>query len=106
MTRQLAKGTVRPPGILGMHAGEGSFHVKVGFLTLDCPYFAAKLNANFPDNGPRHGLPTIQGAVMLADAANGAPLASWIPSRSRHCARRRPARWQRSTLRETRAQPR
>ena len=22
------------------------------------PYFAAKTNANFPDNGPRHGLPT------------------------------------------------
>jgi ornithine cyclodeaminase/alanine dehydrogenase-like protein (mu-crystallin family) len=73
--RQLALGTVPPPGILGMHAGEGSFHVKAGFLTLDRPYFAAKLNANFPQNGARHGLPTIQGAVILSDAANGAPLA-------------------------------
>jgi len=73
--RRLAEGRVPPPGILGMHAGEGSFHVKAGFLTLDRPYFAAKLNANFPQNGPRHGLPTIQGAVILSDAANGTPLA-------------------------------
>ena len=73
--RQLGEGKVPPPGILGMHGGDGSFHVKAGFLTLDRPYFAAKLNANFPQNGPRHGLPTIQGAVILADAANGVPLA-------------------------------
>jgi alanine dehydrogenase len=73
--RQLAEGKVPPPGILGMHAGDGSFHVKAGFLTLERPYFAAKLNANFPANGSRHGLPTIQGAVILCDAANGVPLA-------------------------------
>jgi len=58
-----------------MHAGDGSFHVKAGFLTLDRPYFAAKLNANFPQNGARHALPTIQGVVILSDAANGVPLA-------------------------------
>jgi ornithine cyclodeaminase/alanine dehydrogenase-like protein (mu-crystallin family) len=73
--RRLAEGGMPPPGILGMHAVDGSFHVKAGFLTLDRPYFAAKLNANFPQNGARHGLPTIQGAVILSDAANGAPLA-------------------------------
>jgi alanine dehydrogenase len=73
--RKLAQGTVPLPGILGMHAGDGSFHVKAGFLTLDRPYFAAKLNANFPQNGARHALPTIQGAVILSDAANGVPLA-------------------------------
>ena len=73
--RLLAEGKVPPPGILGMQAGEGSFHVKAGFLTLDRPYFAAKLNANFPGNGARHGLPTIQGALLLSDASNGAPLA-------------------------------
>jgi len=33
------------------------------------------LNANFPQNGKRHGLPTIQGVVILCDAANGVPLA-------------------------------
>ena len=73
--RQLGEGKVPPPGILGMHGGDGSFHVKAGFLTADRSYFAAKLNANFPQNGPRHGLPTIQGAVILSDADNGKPLA-------------------------------
>ena len=73
--RQLADGRAPPPGILGMHAGDGSFHVKAGFLEDDRPYFAAKLNANFPQNAARHGLPTIQGAVILSDAGNGAPLA-------------------------------
>jgi ornithine cyclodeaminase/alanine dehydrogenase-like protein (mu-crystallin family) len=73
--RRLAHGEVPPPAILGMHGGDGSFHVKAGFLTLDRPYFAAKLNANFPQNGAKHGLPTIQGAVLLLDASNGAPLA-------------------------------
>lgn len=73
--RQHALGKSPPPGILGMHAEEGTFHVKAGLLTADRPYFAAKLNANFPDNGPRHGLPTIQGVVVLFDATNGAPLA-------------------------------
>jgi alanine dehydrogenase len=73
--QRLAESTVPAPGILGMHGGEGSFHVKAGFLTLDRAYFAAKLNANFPSNPARYGLPTIQGAVILFDAANGVPLA-------------------------------
>jgi ornithine cyclodeaminase/alanine dehydrogenase-like protein (mu-crystallin family) len=66
---------VPAPGILGLHDGDGSFHVKAGFLTVEGkPYFAAKLNANFPGN-PKRGLPTIQGAVILSDAADGTPLA-------------------------------
>ena len=72
--RQLAQGGVPAPGILGLHAGEGSFHVKAGLLNADRPYFAAKVNANFPGN-PRLGLPTIQGVVYLCDASNGVPLA-------------------------------
>ena len=73
--RQHALGKLPAPGILGMQAGEGSFHVKAALLTVDRPYFAAKLNANFPQNPSRHGLPTIQGVVLLSDAADGAPLA-------------------------------
>src|SRR5690349_13661098 len=69
--RQLGEGKVPPPAILAVHAAEGSFHVKAGGLSLDRPYFAAKLNANFPGNGARHGLPTIQGVVILSDASNG-----------------------------------
>ena len=73
--RQHALGNVPEPGILGMHEGAGSFHVKAGFLRVDDkPYFAAKLNANFPAN-PARGLPTIQGVVLLSDAENGSPLA-------------------------------
>jgi alanine dehydrogenase len=67
--RDHALGKVPAPGILGMHAAKGGFHVKAGFLGK---YFAAKVNANFPGNTE---LPTIQGAVILFDAANGRPLA-------------------------------
>ena len=67
--RDHALGKVPAPGILGMHAAKGGFHVKAGFLGQ---YFAAKVNANFPGN---MDLPTIQGAVILFDAANGRPLA-------------------------------
>ena len=53
--RALALGQVPAPGILGMHGDGGSFHVKAAFLAADRPYFAAKLNANFPGHGA-HGL--------------------------------------------------
>lgn len=73
--RQHALGQTPSPGILGMHVPNGSFHIKAASLTLDRHYFAAKLNANFPQNGPRYDLPTIQGVVALCDAGNGLPLA-------------------------------
>ena len=73
--RQHALGNAPAPGILGMHTQDGGFHIKAAFLTLDQPYFAAKANANFPQNGARYGLPTIQGVVVLCDAAKGLPLA-------------------------------
>src|SRR5262249_18733112 len=53
----------------------GGFHIKAALLTLDQPYFAAKTNGNFPHNGARHGLPTIQGVVVLCEADKGVPLA-------------------------------
>jgi alanine dehydrogenase len=61
--------------ILGLHARDGSFHVKAGLLMGDEPYFAAKINANFPHNREHFGLPTIQGLVILHDGVNGSPLA-------------------------------
>jgi ornithine cyclodeaminase/alanine dehydrogenase-like protein (mu-crystallin family) len=73
--RQHTLGNLPAPGILGLHGAEGSFHVKAAFINADRPYFAAKLNANFPHNGARHGLPTIQGVVILCDATSGVPLA-------------------------------
>ena len=72
---QHALGKAPPPGILSLHAEDGGFHIKAALLTLDRPYFAAKTNANFPHNGRRHGLPTIQGVVVLCEAVTGQPLA-------------------------------
>ena len=69
------QGRAVAPGILGMHATHGGFHIKAGFLDVGRPYFAAKLNANFPENPSRFRMPTIQGAVVLCDADNGFPLA-------------------------------
>jgi ornithine cyclodeaminase/alanine dehydrogenase len=70
-----AEGKAPPPGILGIHARDGGFHIKAGTLELNRPYFAAKTNANFPENMKRFGLPTIQGVIVLCDAENGYPLA-------------------------------
>ena len=69
------EGTTAPPGILGVHAADGGFHIKAGLLDLGRSYFAAKINANFPENPQRRGLPTIQGLVVLCDGENGSPLA-------------------------------
>ena len=61
-------------GVLAVHVPGGGFHIKAGTLRLSRPYFAAKTNANFPNNAV-HGLPTIQGLILLADAEVGTPLA-------------------------------
>ena len=72
--RQHATGRVPPPGVLGIRAAGGGFHIKAGMLELGRRYFAAKLNGNFAGNAER-GLPRIQGVVVLADAEDGSPLA-------------------------------
>lgn len=69
------EGKTQPPGILGVHAHDGGFHIKAGLLELDRSFFAAKINANFPQNAKRFELPLIQGAIFLANAQNGYPLA-------------------------------
>jgi ornithine cyclodeaminase/alanine dehydrogenase-like protein (mu-crystallin family) len=70
-----AEGRSLPPGVLGVHAPHGGFHIKAAGLALDRLYFAAKTNGNFPDNPKRHGLPAIQGVIVLCDADDGRPLA-------------------------------
>ena len=71
------KGEGRPShgGILGVPVAGGGFHAKAALLELSRPYFAAKINANFPENPLTRGLPTIQGVLVLFDASNGRPLA-------------------------------
>jgi alanine dehydrogenase len=70
-----ADGRTLGPGVLGVPAAGGGFHIKAAGLVGPRSYFAAKTNANFPDNPRRFGLPTIRGTVVLADAENGEPLA-------------------------------
>jgi ornithine cyclodeaminase/alanine dehydrogenase-like protein (mu-crystallin family) len=70
-----AQGRTLPPGVLSAPVPDGGFHLKAAGLQLRRSYFAVKCNANFPLNRRRHGLPTIQGLVLLADAGNGRPLA-------------------------------
>jgi alanine dehydrogenase len=70
-----AEGRALPPGVLGIHAREGGFHIKAAGLELAHPYFAAKVNGNFFRNQQRFGLPNIQGVIVLCDAQNGYPLA-------------------------------
>ena len=70
-----AEGKTLPPGVLGVHALDGGFHIKAAGLELSRTYFAAKVNANFPNNMSRSGLPTIQGVIALCDGANGSLLA-------------------------------
>jgi ornithine cyclodeaminase/alanine dehydrogenase-like protein (mu-crystallin family) len=71
----LGSGEAAPPVTAGLHVSGGGFHIKAGILDLSRTYFAAKLNGNFPANRRLHGLPTIQGVVVLADATDGRVLA-------------------------------
>lgn len=61
---------VLPPP-MHIPADGGGFHVKAASLG---GYVAVKTNSNFPGNRS-HGLPTIQGAILLFEAANGVLLA-------------------------------
>lgn len=73
-----AEGRSLPPGVLGVHAKDGGFHIKAAGTTglaHNRPYFAAKVNGNFFHNRERFGLPNIQGVIVLCDAENGTPLA-------------------------------
>jgi len=56
-------------------AGDGAFHAKGARVALYRLYVALKLNGNFPRNPKRNGLPAIQGALLLCDAADGSLLA-------------------------------
>jgi alanine dehydrogenase len=70
-----ADGRTLGPGVLGIRANGGGFHIKAAGLVGERSYFAAKTNANFPDNPRQAGLPAIQGTLVLAEARNGRPLA-------------------------------
>lgn len=71
--RLRGEGKLRPPGILGIAAPSGAFHIKAAVMRN---FFAAKVNGNFTDNPTRLGLPAIQGVIVLCDAETGRPLAA------------------------------
>jgi len=73
--RQHALGIATAPAVLGLHVHDGGFHIKAAGIYQPRPLFAAKINGNFTTNPERHGLPTIQGVIVLADLTNGTPLA-------------------------------
>jgi len=73
--RLRGEGHARPPGVLSFPYVGGGFHIKAAGLDLSRSYFAAKINGNFSQNPERHGLPAIQGVIVLCDAENGSPLA-------------------------------
>lgn len=62
--RQHAEGRAVLPPAMEILQEDGGFHVKGAGLG---GYVAVKTNSNFPGNR-RHGLPTIQGAILLFDA--------------------------------------
>ena len=72
----LGSGRALRPVVSSIRATDGGFHIKSAVITVgDTEYFVSKTNANYPANGSRHGLPTIQGTIVVHDAGNGAPLA-------------------------------
>jgi alanine dehydrogenase len=72
--RQYGAGEVSSPGALGVRAPGGGFHIKAGILGGKTSLFAAKVNGNFFEN-EKHGLPRIQGVIIVSDAETGTPLA-------------------------------
>lgn len=74
--RAAAEGRASSPPPLQLAAKHGGFHAKsASYSDGDRAFAVLKLNANFPGNIERFGLPTIQGVILLFDAETGAPLA-------------------------------
>lgn len=72
--RAAATGKAVQPPPLHLPAQGGGFHAKGALAALDRSYAALKFNGNFPAN-PERGLPTVQGALILSDGADGRLLA-------------------------------
>ncbi len=73
--RSAAEGRTNSPPPMHLPMAKGAFHAKGASIALERDYVAVKVNGNFPGNPAAHGLPTIQGAVLLADGRDGRLLA-------------------------------
>jgi alanine dehydrogenase len=68
-------GRAQVPAPLHLGVTHGGFHAKAAAYRAARSWVALKLNANLPGNLQRHGLPTVQGAILLFDGDDGRPLA-------------------------------
>ena len=73
--RAAAIGRASSPQPMHLPMKRGGFHAKGASISLDRDYVAVKVNGNFPGNPAELGLPTIQGAIILADGSDGVLLA-------------------------------
>lgn len=74
--RLLGSGRASRPAVSSVRAARGGFHIKSALITFEnAEYFVSKTNANYPANASEHGLPTIQGTIVVHDGANGTVLA-------------------------------
>ena len=73
--RAAAEGRADTPYPMHLATPRGGFHAKGARLTADRDYVAVKVNGNFPGNPSELGLPTVQGAVLLANGHDGSLLA-------------------------------
>lgn len=73
--RAAATGKGSAPQPMHLPMTRGGFHAKGAGISLARTYVAVKVNGNFPGNPAELGLPTIQGAIILADGDTGALLA-------------------------------
>lgn len=64
-------GRATSPVPLHVPANGGGFHAKAALLRGERTFVAVKINANFPGNPERRGLPTIQGTIVLFDGETG-----------------------------------
>jgi len=73
----LGSGRAQSPIPLYLQAEGGGIHAKGALLRTASggAYAAVKVNANFPGNPKKMGLPTIQGGIVLSDGRNGCLLA-------------------------------
>lgn len=69
--RAYGEGRAAAPKSVGFHAPHGTFHIKAALGDV----MATKINANFPENPARHGLPTIQGVIVVMDRERGTTVA-------------------------------
>jgi alanine dehydrogenase len=71
----LAEGRVELSGVGHVSGIDGAFHIKAARRAAAPTFAVVKVNGNFPQNGARYQLPTIQGFIALLDTERGCVLA-------------------------------